>query len=72
MWKMFTLHENYKWIDALPCLVSDYNVCIKVRAADLDVYLVEKILRRRGDKVYMKWLGFDNSHNFWIHKDNVI
>jgi len=166
MWKMFTLHGNYKWLDALPRLVSDYNArkhrtigmrpvdvtpavaerllttvynrikiagpakfkvgdsvrvskyktifekgytpnwttevfkIVKVqrtnpvtylledyrgksvagafyerellRAADPDVYLVEKILRRRGDKVYVKWLGFDNSHNSWIHKDNVI
>jgi len=43
-----------------------------LRAADPDVYLVDKILRRRGDKVYVKWLGFGNSHNSWIHKDNVI
>ncbi|XP_015120053.1 uncharacterized protein LOC107043200 [Diachasma alloeum] len=28
-----------------------------------DVYLVEKILRRRGNKVFVKWVGFDNSHN---------
>ena len=25
MWKMFTLNGNYKWIDELPRLVSDYN-----------------------------------------------
>ncbi|XP_012054324.1 PREDICTED: uncharacterized protein LOC105617376 [Atta cephalotes] len=29
------------------------------RATHLDVYLVEKILRRKEDKVYVKWLGFD-------------
>ena len=36
------------------------------------VYLVEKVLRWKGDKVYVKWLGFDGSHNSWIHKNNVI
>jgi len=41
-------------------------------ATDPDVYLVEKILRRRDDKVYVKWLGFDNLHNSWIYKDNII
>jgi transposase InsO family protein len=41
-------------------------------AAYPDTYLVEKVLRRRGDEVYVKWLGFDGSHNSWIHKDNVI
>ena len=42
------------------------------RATHPDVYLVEKVLRRKGDKVYVKWLGFDESHNSWIHKNNVI
>ncbi|KYN28550.1 hypothetical protein ALC57_02029 [Trachymyrmex cornetzi] len=42
------------------------------RATHPDVYLVEKVLRRKGDKVYVKWLGFDGSHNSWIHKNNVI
>ncbi|KAL6416965.1 hypothetical protein ACFW04_014759 [Cataglyphis niger] len=42
------------------------------RANYPDVYLVEKVLRRRSDKVWVKWLGFDGSHNSWMHKDNVI
>ncbi|XP_018347703.1 PREDICTED: uncharacterized protein LOC108751792 [Trachymyrmex septentrionalis] len=42
------------------------------RATHPDVYLVEKVLRRKSDKVYVKWLGFDGSHNSWIHKTNVI
>lgn len=37
-----------------------------------DVYLVEKILRRKGNMVYVKWLGLDKSHNSWIHKSNVV
>lgn len=31
-----------------------------------DTYLVEKVLKRKGDKTYVKWLGFDNRHNSWI------
>lgn len=31
-----------------------------------DVYLVESVLKRRGDEEYVKWLGFDSSHNSWI------
>lgn len=37
-----------------------------------DVYLVEKILRRKGSKVYIKWLGLDNSHNSWEEKKNIL
>ena len=42
------------------------------RVANPDVYLVEKVLRKRGNEVYVKWLGFDNSNNSWIHKNNVL
>jgi len=44
----------------------------ELHRATPDVYLVEKVLRRKGDKVYVKWLGFDGSHNSWIHKNNII
>lgn len=37
-----------------------------------DVYLVEKVLRRKKDKVLVKWLGMTSSHNSWISKDNVL
>lgn len=37
-----------------------------------DVYLVEKILKQKGDKVYVKWLGFGNSNNSWILKNDIL
>lgn len=37
-----------------------------------DVYLVEKVLKKKGNMIFVKWLGFDNSHNSWIHKDSNI
>lgn len=37
-----------------------------------DVYFVEKVLKKKGRKVYVKWLGFDNSHNSWIDDTNVL
>jgi len=42
------------------------------RVANPNIYLVEKMLRNKGDKIYMKWFGFNKSHNSWIHKDNVL
>ena len=166
MWKMFMLNGNYKWIDALPRLVVEYNARkhrtigmkpidvtpaiadkllntvynnIKIAAparfkvgnsvrvskfktifdkgytpnwttevfkivkvqktnpatyiledsrgnpiaggfyeyelhhvANPDVYLMEKVIRKKGDEVYVKWLGLDKSHNSWIHKNNIL
>lgn len=42
------------------------------RVANPDVYLVEKVLRKKGDKVYVKWLGLNNTHNSWINKNNIL
>lgn len=36
-----------------------------------DVYLVEKIVRRKNDKLYVKWLGFSNKYNSWINKNDM-
>lgn len=36
-----------------------------------DVYLIEKILKKRGGKVYVKWLGFDSTHNSWVSKEDL-
>ncbi|KAL6416454.1 hypothetical protein ACFW04_013454 [Cataglyphis niger] len=43
-----------------------------LRVFDPDVYLVKKVLRRRGDEVYVKWLGMDETHNSWINKTAVL
>jgi integrase-like protein len=37
-----------------------------------DVYLVEKVIKRRGNEVLVKWLGLDKKHNSWISKNNVL
>lgn len=37
-----------------------------------DLYLVQKIIRKKGDKLYVKWLGFDNQHNSWINKNDLL
>src|SRR5436190_15239077 len=31
-----------------------------------DVYLVEKVLKRKEDKALVRWAGFDKSHDSWI------
>lgn len=37
-----------------------------------DVYLVEKILRRKGNKAYVKWWGLDKKHNSWINTSDIV
>lgn len=42
------------------------------KAKHSDVYLIEKVLRRSGNKVYVKWLGLDKLHNSWILKSELV
>ena len=32
------------------------------------VFRVEKVIKRKGDKKYVRWKGYDNSFNNWIDK----
>jgi len=32
-----------------------------------DHYLVEKVIKKKGNRCYVKWLGFDDSFNSWIN-----
>ena len=31
-------------------------------------FRIENIIKRKGDKLYVKWTGYDNSFNSWINK----
>ena len=33
---------------------------------------IEKVLKRKGDKQYVKWKGYDNSFNSWMDKRDLI
>ena len=33
---------------------------------------IEKVLKRKGDKLYVKWKGYDNRFNSWIDKKDLI
>lgn len=37
-----------------------------------DLFLVEKVLRKKGDKVFVKWLGFESRFNSWINEKDVL
>ena len=34
-------------------------------------FRIEKVIRRKSDKLYVKWKGYDNSFNSWINKKDL-
>ena len=37
-----------------------------------NVYLIEKVLKRRGKQLFVKWLGYNSSHNLWISENDIV
>ena len=35
-------------------------------------YTIEKVLKKKGDKLYVKWKDYDNSFNSWIDKKDIV
>ena len=35
-------------------------------------FRIEKVIKRKGDKLYVKWKGYDNSFNSWIDKKDLV
>ena len=35
-------------------------------------FRIEKVLKRKGDKLQVKWEGYDNRFNSWIDKKDLI
>ena len=40
----------------------------KLQKTNWQKFRIEKVLKRKGDKVYVKWKGYDHSFNSWIDK----
>ena len=35
-------------------------------------FRIEKVIKRKGDKLYVKWKGYNNSFNSWIDKKDLV
>ena len=33
---------------------------------------IVKVIKKKGDKLYVKWKGYDNSFNSWINNKNIV
>ena len=44
----------------------------ELQATNQPEFRVEKGIKRKGDKLYVKWKGYDNSLNSWIDKKDIV
>ena len=43
----------------------------KVTVSDDDLYRVEKVLKRKGNKLLVRWKGWSDKYHSWIDKKDV-
>ena len=44
----------------------------ELQKASQKEFRIEKVLKRKGDKLYVKWKGYDSRFNSWINKKDLI
>ena len=44
----------------------------KLQKTSQEKFRIEKIIKRKGDILYVKWKGYDNSFNGWINKKDLL
>ena len=44
----------------------------KLQKTNQKEFRIEKGIRKKGDKLYVKWKGYDNSFNSWIDKKDLV
>ena len=44
----------------------------ELQKTNQEEFRIEKVIKRKGDKMYVKWKGYDNSFNSWIDKKDLI
>ena len=43
----------------------------ELQKANQKQFRIEKVTKKKGNKLYVRWKGYDNSFNSWIDKKDV-
>ena len=70
------IKNTVPWIYAISDLNSEEITGIfyekELEKTNQKEFRIEKVLKRKGDKLYVKWKGCDNSFNSWINKKDIL
>ena len=44
----------------------------KLQKTNQKEFRIEKVLKKKGDKLYVKWRGYNNSFSSWIDKKDIV
>ena len=44
----------------------------ELQSTNQQKFRIDKIIKRKGDKLYVKWKGYNDSFNSWINKKDIL
>ena len=44
----------------------------ELQKSNQEEFRIEKVIKTKGDKLYVKWKGYDNSFNSWVVKKDLV
>ena len=44
----------------------------ELQRTNQEEFRIEKVIKKKGNKLYVKWKGFDKSFNSWIDKKDLV
>ena len=44
----------------------------ELQKTNQEEFRMEKVIKKKGDKIYVKWKGYNNSFNSWINKKDLV
>ena len=57
----------------ITCVINDLNgEEITGTFYEKELQKANQVFKRKGDKIYVKWKGYDNSFNSWIDKASLV
>jgi len=77
--EVFTV-SDVRYTDPTTCKIVDYNkeeikgsfYEPELRKASQEMFRIEKVIRRKGNKYLVKWLGYTDSFNSWVDNDELV
>ena len=73
IWKV---KSTVPWIYVINDLNGDEIIGIfyekELQKTNQQEFRIEKVIKKKGDKLYVKWKGYDNSFNSWIDKKDLV
>ena len=52
-------------------IVGTFNEA-ELQKTNQNQFRVEKVIKRKGDKLHVKWKGYNSSFNSWIDKKDIV